>query len=345
MKTPIDHKAESSFQHIHEDHPEERHPPGTEQLIDQIKETADKLIRDGTNRGDVKMLNTALKELRYALKVFAPYKDRRKVTIFGSARLQPDHPAYQQAVAFGRLIAEAGFMVITGAASGIMEAGMVGAGRDNSIGVNILLPFEQQANAVIAGDAKLMHLKYFFTRKLMFVKESDAVAHFAGGFGTQDECFEVLTLVQTGKSHLFPIVMIDEPGGNYWKRWNDYIKEVLLARHLISPSDLSLFKVTDSVEDAAAEVVGFYRVYHSMRYVGANLVLRLQHRLSEALLARIRKEFADMIVGAGTFEQTDALPAEANDVKLAALPRLVFHFDRQSLGRLRMLIDVINREG
>jgi len=139
--------------------------------------------------------------------------------------------------------------------------------------------------------------------------------------------------------------MIDEPGGNYWKRWQDYIKEVLLARHLISPSDLSLFKVTDSVGDAAAEVVGFYRVYHSMRYVGANLVLRLQHRLSETLLAHIRKEFADMIVGAGTFEQTGALPAEANDLKLAALPRLVFHFDRQSLGRLRMLIDVINRDG
>jgi uncharacterized protein (TIGR00730 family) len=345
MKNPIDEKADSSFQQINEDRPEDRHPLGTEQLIDQIKETADKLIRDGTNRGDVKMLNTALKELRYALKVFAPYKDRRKVTIFGSARLTADHPAYQQAVTFGKRIAEAGFMVITGAASGIMEAGMIGAGRDNSIGVNILLPFEQEANSVIAGDAKLMHLKYFFTRKLMFVKESDAVAHFAGGFGTQDECFEVLTLVQTGKSHLFPIVMVDEPGGEYWKRWHAYIRDVLLARHLISPADLALYKVTDSVEEAAAEVVGFYRVYHSMRYVGANLVLRLQRRLSDSLLSRIRKEFADMIVGAGTFEQTDALPAEANEVKLASMPRLVFHFDRKSLGRLRMLIDVINREG
>jgi uncharacterized protein (TIGR00730 family) len=345
MKTPIDHKADGSFQHIHEDHPEERQPLRTEQLIEQIKETADKLIRDGANRGDVKMLNTALKELRYALKVFAPYKDRRKVTIFGSARLTADHPAYQQAVQFGKRIAAAGFMVITGAASGIMEAGMVGAGRDKSIGVNILLPFEQEANSVIAGDAKLMHLKYFFTRKLMFVKESDAVAHFAGGFGTQDECFEVLTLVQTGKSHLFPIVMVDEPGGQYWKRWHEYIHDVLLARHLISPADLALYKVTDSVEQAAAEVAGFYRIYHSMRYVGANLVLRLQQRLSDKLLTRIRKEFADMVVGAGTFEQTDALPAEANDLKLAALPRLVFHFDRKSLGRLRMLINVINRDG
>jgi uncharacterized protein (TIGR00730 family) len=345
MKTPIDPKGDGAFQHVHEELPEDRAPLGTEQLVDQIKETADKLIRDGANRGDVKMLNTALKELRYALKVFAPYKDRRKVTIFGSARLTADNPAYRQAVEFGKRIANAGFMVITGAASGIMEAGMVGAGRDNSIGVNILLPFEQEANAVIAGDVKLMHLKYFFTRKLMFVKESDAVAHFAGGFGTQDECFEVLTLVQTGKSHIFPIVMVDEPGGNYWKRWDQYIQEVLLGRHLISPADLALYRVTDSVEEAAAEIAHFYRVYHSMRYVGANLVLRLQKRLSETLLARIRKEFADIVVGAGGYEQTDALPAEANDLKIAKLPRLVFHFDRKNLGRLRMLIDVINREG
>jgi uncharacterized protein (TIGR00730 family) len=344
MKRSVNHKEDSSFQHVHEDHPEDRQPLGTEQLIEQIKETADKLIRDGTNRGDVKLLNTAMKELRYALKVFAPYKDRRKVTIFGSARVFPDNPSYQQAVVFGRRIAEAGFMVITGAASGIMEAGMEGAGRENSIGVNILLPFEQEANPIIAGDNKLMHLKYFFTRKLMFVKESDAVAHFAGGFGTQDECFEVLTLVQTGKSHIFPIVMVDEPGGNYWTQWDHYIRDVLLARNLISPADLALYKVTDSAEAAADEVIRFYRVYHSMRYVGANLVLRLQRRISDSLLDRLRKEYTDMIVGNGTIEQTNALPAEANDVKVAAFPRLVFHFDRKSLGRLRMMIDVINAE-
>jgi uncharacterized protein (TIGR00730 family) len=344
MKTPVNDKN-GSFLNVNEDPlPEERVPVSNEALIQQIKETADKLVRDGANRGDVKLLNTALKELRYAFKVFAPYKNRRKVTVFGSARLLPDNPAYQQALLFGRKIAEAGYMVITGAASGIMEAGHVGAGRENSIGVNILLPFEQEANPVIAGDSKLMHLKYFFTRKLMFVKESDAVAHFAGGFGTQDECFEVLTLVQTGKSHLFPIVMVDEPGGDYWKRWNAYIKEVLLPRKLISPADLALYKVTDSVDEAVAEVLGFYRVFHSMRYVGGNLVLRLQHRLSETLLARIRKEFLDILHG-GTFEQTQALPQEADEVSVASLTRLVFHFDRRSLGRLRMLIDLINREG
>jgi uncharacterized protein (TIGR00730 family) len=314
-----------------------------EQLVQQLKETVDKLVRDGASRGDVKLLSTALKELRYAFKVFAPYRNRRKVTVFGSARLAADHPAFRQAEEFGRRIAQAQFMVITGAASGIMEAGHVGAGREMSIGVNILLPFEQSANTVIAGDAKLVHLKYFFTRKLLFVKESDAIALFPGGFGTQDECFETLTLVQTGKSHLFPVVMIDEPGGDYWQIWNRYVKEVLLARGLISPEDLALYKITDSVDEAVAEILNFYRVYHSMRYVEKYLVLRLQRPLPEGLLERVRKDFADILV-AGTFEQTAALPAEANDPEVAALPRLKFQFDRRSLGRLRMLVDVINRD-
>src|SRR5882724_592149 len=231
-------RGEGGFEHVNETdslHDDGRVPVGIEQLVQQLKETADKLIRDQANRGDVKLLSTALKELRYAFKVFAPYRQRRKVTVFGSARLPSDHPAYAQAVEFSRRMAESRFMVITGAASGIMEAGHVGAGRENSIGVNILLPFEQDANAVIAGDAKLMHLKYFFTRKLLFVKESDAVALFPGGFGTQDEGFEVLTLIQTGKSHLFPVIMVDEPGGDYWTRLNEFIREVLMKRGMISP--------------------------------------------------------------------------------------------------------------
>jgi uncharacterized protein (TIGR00730 family) len=346
MKRQIVRKGDNPFQQLNEDetqHEGERQPVGTEQLIQQLKETADKLIRDQANRGDIKLLNTALKELRYAFKVFAPYRNQRKVTVFGSARIPSEHPAYRQAVLFSRRIVEAGFMVITGAASGIMEAGHVGAGRESSIGVNILLPFEQEANAIIAGDIKLMHLKYFFTRKLLFVKESDAVALFPGGFGTQDEGFEVLTLVQTGKSHLIPIVLIDEPGGDYWKRWQQFVSEVLLERQMISPNDLALYKVTDSVEEAVAEVTGFYRVYHSMRYVKDDLVLRLQRELPQPLLERIREEFTDIILS-GTFEQTSALPAEANDPHLAALPRLRFRFDRRSLGRLRILIDLINRE-
>jgi uncharacterized protein (TIGR00730 family) len=335
-----------SFQQVHDDTPADDHrqPLGIDQLVQQIRETADKLARDGASRGDVKLLSTALRELRYSFKVFTAYRQSRKVTVFGSARLPSNHPAYAQAVEFSRRVAEAGYMVITGAASGIMEAGHVGAGREKSIGVNILLPFEQEANAVIRGDVKLMHLKYFFTRKLLFVKESDAVALFPGGFGTQDECFEVLTLVQTGKSHLFPVVMVDEPGGDYWKRWEQYVREVLLARHLISPADLSLFKVTDSVDEAVAEVLNFYRVYHSMRYVGGDLVLRLKHELPGPLLERIRRDFADILAG-GTFEQTAALPAEANDAHVANLPRLRFRFDRRSLGRLRQMIDLINQAG
>jgi uncharacterized protein (TIGR00730 family) len=335
----------ASFQHIHDEpRPGERPPLTLDALVQQIRETADKLIRDGASRGDVKLLNTALKELRYSFKVFSAFRDRRKVTVFGSARLPPSDPAYTVAVEFGRRMAQAGFMVITGAASGIMEAGHVGAGRDNSIGINILLPFEQEANRIIAGDMKLMHLKYFFTRKLLFVKESDAVALFPGGFGTQDECFEVLTLVQTGKSHIFPIVMVDEPGGDYWTRWQAYIEEVCLKRGLISPADMALFKVTDSLDEAVSEVTNFYRVYHSMRYVSGDLVLRLRHRLTDALVERINREFADIVVADG-FTQCDALSEEANDTAAAGLPRLRFRFDRRNLGRLRMLIDLLNREG
>ena len=318
-------------------------PVGIEELVRQIKETADKLVRDQASRGDVKLLTTALRELRYSFKVFAPLRNRRKVTVFGSARTRSDNPSYAQAVEFGREIAKAGFMVITGAASGIMEAGHVGAGRDNSIGVNILLPFEQFANPVIHGDQKLMHLKYFFTRKLLFLKESDAIALFPGGFGTLDEGFEVLTLIQTGKSHMFPVVLIDHPGGDYWRAWDEFIRRQLLDRAMISPADLSLYKVTDSVVEAVEEIRTFYRVYHSLRYVKGSLVLRLQKAPQAPLLERIRGEFRDILAD-GTFDLTSALPAEANDSHLSSLPRLQFRFDRKSLGRLRQLIDLLNRE-
>src|SRR5262245_48535940 len=306
-------EAGGPFELAHEDAgksavEEDRQQVSIEQLVQQIKETAEKFLRDKATRGDVKLITTALKELRYALKVFAPYRNRRKVTVFGSARTPRTDPCYHQAVAFGKRMVQEGYMVVTGAASGIMEAGHVGAGVENSLGVNILLPFEQAANSIIAGDGKLVHLKYFFTRKLMFVKEADAVALFPGGFGTLDEGFEVLTLVQTGKSHMFPILLIDEPGGDYWKRWEEFIRGVLLERGLISPADMSLFKITDSVDEALAEVKNFYRTYHSMRYVGDHLVLRLQKPLSDDFLERLRVEFADLLA-AGTFEQVTALPA------------------------------------
>jgi len=320
---------------------DERRPLTVEMLVEQIKVTADKFLRDNASRADIKLVNTALKELRYALKVFAPYRHRRKVTIFGSARVAADHPAYLAAVEFGRRMAQAGYMVITGAASGIMEAGHVGAGKEHSLGVNILLPFEQSANPIIAGDGKLVHLKYFFTRKLMFLKETDAVALFPGGFGTQDENFESLTLVQTGKSHLFPIVLVDEPGGGYWEHFMRFVEHAMLHQGYISPEDLALFKITDSVDQAVDEILRFYRVYHSMRYVGEQIVIRMQKPLTVERLDVAQQKFGDILAG-GRFEQTTALPDEAADAHLAHLPRLRFHFDRKSLGKLRMLVDFIN---
>jgi uncharacterized protein (TIGR00730 family) len=319
-------------------------PGDIEEFAIQIKETADKLVRDKVGRGDIKMLATALRELRYSLKVFAAYRGRRKVTVFGSARTLPEHPAYKAAEEFGRRIVEEGWMVITGAGNGIMEAGHVGAGRDNSFGINILLPFEQSANPVVHGDPKLMTLRYFFTRKLMFIKEADAVVLFPGGFGTHDEAFEALTLVQTGKSHIFPVVLVDEPGGTYWKAWLRFVDEELLGRGYISPADRSLLHVTDSVEDAVEEVTRFYRVYHSMRYVRGLLVIRLRSRLSDDVLEEINRRFADILAG-GSFEQQGALPEEANEPSLAELPRLTFRFRRQAIGRLRQLIDFLNDEG
>lgn len=311
-------------------------------LIDEIKQSADKLASDKPSRGDLKLLSRAIRELRYAFKVFTPYRTRRKVTVFGSARTRPDKPAYQQAVAFGRAMAQEGWLVVTGAASGIMEAGHRGAGRENSMGLNIMLPFEQEANPVIAGDPKLVHMKYFFTRKLMFVKECDAVCLLPGGFGTLDEGIEVLTLLQTGKRDIVPVVFLDAPGANFWSSFNDFVIEHLLADELISAEDLSLYKVTDNLDEAVHEITSFYRVYHSMRYVRNKLVLRLKKAPSEELLAAIREHFADILVE-GTFQVTGALPEEKDEKALAELPRLVMRFNRRNMGRLRELIDALNR--
>jgi uncharacterized protein (TIGR00730 family) len=324
--------------------PASRAPLTVEQFIEQIKSTADKFLSDHASRGDVKLVATAIRELRYALKVFAPLAHQPKITIFGSARTPTDHPSYEQAVAFSERMATADYMVVTGAAQGIMEAGHVGAGREKSIGVNILLPFEQAANQIIHGDSKLVHLKYFFTRKLMLIKESSAVAVFPGGFGTHDELFEVLTLMQTGKSSLIPVVLIEEPNGDYWHLWLRFVTEVLLPRGYISAWDLSLFKITQSIEEAVDEVLHFYRNYHSMRYVGDYLVMRLRRSLTAAELKTIHERFHDVLRGE-QFVQSAALPAESNDTHVADLPRLRFLFNRQRLGRLRQLINFINDLG
>ena len=313
----------------------------TTDLIDRIRESADKLEQDGSTRGDLKLLSRTLRELRYALKVFTPYRRHPKVTVFGSARTAPDHPDYIQAVEFGRQAAEQGWMVITGAANGIMEAGHVGAGREMSMGLNILLPFEQDANRIIDGDHKLVHMKYFFTRKLMFVKECQAVVCCPGGFGTLDEALEVLTLLQTGKRDLVPVILLEQEGGVYWKNFQTYIVDTLLKQGMISPEDVHLYLLTTDVDAAVDEMVNFYRVYHSMRYVHDHLVFRLFKRPSDDLLAEINRDFSDILKD-GEFKCTDALPEESDQPDLDDLPRLVFHFNRRSHGRLRLLINRLN---
>ncbi len=313
-----------------------------QQLADELKATADKLLRDQASVGDMKLLTRALKELRYAFKVFTPYRRRRKVTVFGSARTPADHPDFAESVAFGRKIAAAGWMVVTGAGSGIMEGAHVGAGLEMSMGVNIMLPFEQEANPVIAKDEKLVTFRYFFTRKLMFVKEVHAIALFPGGFGTLDELFETLTLVQTGKRDLLPIVCVDTPGSSYWEDWEQFIRRQLLDRKLISPDDMSLFRIVNSVDDAVQEITGFYSVYHSSRYIRDRLVLRLEREPTDELLAELNRDFAD-IVESGKIERVETHPHESDDEHTRHLPRLALHFNRRDAGRLRMMIDVINQ--
>jgi len=315
--------------------------PHAEFLEEMIHSTL-RLIRNQTSRGDIKILNAALRELVYAFRVFAPYRGTRKVTIFGSARIADDAPEYRQAVAFARDMSAQGWMVITGAGEGIMKAGQDGAGRDQSFGVNIRLPFEQSANEFIQNDAKLITFRYFFTRKLVFIKETDAIALFPGGFGTMDEAFETLTLLQTGKSALLPLVCVDREGGDYWHAWDAYVRGTLLSRGLIAPEDLSLYRVVDRLDDATSEILTFYRNYHSSRYVGNRLVLRLHRAPTPEANRRLESEFGD-ILAEGGFSVGPALPEEAEEASLADLPRLTFVFNRRSFGRLRQLIDALNQ--
>jgi len=313
----------------------------SQDLYRVMRHTIERLEKDQTARGDLKILSRTLRELRYAFKVFRPYRRRRKVTIFGSARTRPEDPGYHSAVELSRRMAAHGWMIITGAGGGIMEAGHKGAGRDASMGLNIMLPFEQGANPYIVDDHKLVTLKYFFTRKLMFVKECSSIVCLPGGFGTLDEALETLTLLQTGKQAMMPLVFLDHPGGSYWKDLGQFIDRQLLRGGMISPEDARLYKITSSVDEAVDEILGFYRVFHSMRYVRNQLVLRLNCDLREETLGTIRGEFSDILVD-GSFELTEALTEESGEPDLTHMPRLVFHFDRRSLGRLRMLIDLIN---
>lgn len=315
-----------------------------DELVAELHETVDGLAADGTDRGDLKLVARTLRELRTAFRVFAENGGRRRVVVFGSARVAPGQPSYRQAEAFGREMASRGWFIVTGAGGGVMEAAHLGAGPELSMGVNILLPFEQPDNSVIAGSPRLVSVKYFFTRKLLFLKEAHGVVLFPGGYGTMDEAFEALTLLQTGKSHLFPVVLVDAPGGDYWRRWRGFVEDNLLARGLISAEDASLFRITDDVAVAAREVADFYRVYHSMRYVGPDLVVRLAAPLPAPAIDAVNERFAD-ILSSGRFTQTAALADEADEPSLADLPRLVFRFNRRSFGRLRLLVDFLNGVG
>ena len=311
-------------------------------MVAEIIDTSLKLLRDQTNRADIKLINKSLKELRYALKVFAPYREIRKVSIFGSARTPETHEDYKAAQKFGKAMAASGWMVITGAGGGIMAAGHGGAGADPSFGLAIRLPFEQATNVHIANDPKLINFKYFFTRKLVFVRSSHAIALFPGGFGTMDEGFEVLTLVQTGKSVPMPIVFVDHPGGEFWRTWQKTIDKLLLSRGLISEHDLRLYKITHDIDEAVHEVTHFYSNYHSVRYIKDDLVIRLHRKLSQEQLEEINRQYSD-IKTSGEFRFLEGpLPAERDEPSLAHLSRLVFHFNKRDHGRLRELIDHLN---
>ena len=310
-------------------------------LLKEMVGSVIKLRNLDTDVLDVKILHRALKELRYAFRVFRQYRDVKKVSIFGSARIREDHPNYKLASQFGKLLSQNGYMVITGGGPGIMQAGNEGAGREQSFGVNIMLPFEQVPNSLIADDKKLVNLKYFFTRKLLLVKETQAVALFPGGFGTLDEAFEVLTLIQTGKTDPIPVVCIESPGGIYWERMMDFLKRQLLSQGMINQSDLALFKIVYSAEAAVEEIQKFFRVYHSIRIVGDVMIIRIQEPLSTKELTQLNQEFADLLAH-GYFNQSEAVPEEFDEPHISHLPRLVFHFNWKELGRLRQCIDWIN---
>ena len=308
-------------------------------LIREMVVSALGLLRDGAPSGDLKLVNRALKELRYSSRVFAPYAHIRKVAAFGSARTTEDHPDWKQAHDFAERIVARGWMVITGAGDGIMAAAQGGAGREASFGVNIRLPFEQSTNEVIAEDRKLINFRYFFTRKVTFVKESHAIVLFPGGFGTHDEGFEALTLIQTGKSEIVPVVFLDSPGGIYWRHWRKYVESHLQERGLISADDLALFKVTDDVDEAIAEILGFYANYHSSRYARNLLVLRVRQAPSAQQMEELNRDFGDIVEG-GTIESGTALPEEEGEAE--SHPRLLLRFNRRDIGRLRMMIDRLN---
>jgi hypothetical protein len=292
---------------------------------------------------DLKLMNTSLKEMRYTAKIFRDYRHIKKVTVFGSARTHPSQSIYKQARLIGQKLSESRYMVITGAGPGIMQAANEGAGLENSFGVNIQLPFEQKTNSILDGDPKIISYKYFFNRKVTFLKESDAVIIFPGGFGTLDEAMETLTLVQTGKRNPLPLILFDEPNGDYWLNWIRFVKKELLANSYISKSDLKLFEIVDAVDDAVERINRFYRRYHSLRNVGNQLSIRLQSKINGGALKELNVNFSDILTPDGRIFLSGPLPEEVDEPDISNLPRLVVDFNRIDYGRLKDLIDDLNR--
>jgi uncharacterized protein (TIGR00730 family) len=310
-------------------------------VLRDILRTAAGLAGDGADRLDLKITAAALKEMRAAFAMFEPLKGSPKVTIFGSARTSPDDPLYEQARRLAEHLAEAGWFVITGAGPGIMQAGAEGAGPDQAIGISIRLPFEEQPSDLLAGGERVVAMKYFFTRKLMLIKESSAFVCLPGGFGTQDETFELLTLLQTGKATPAPVVLLDVPGGTYWTRWAEYVAAELAGKGLVSEHDDELYLVTDDVDHAVAEIQRFWRSYHSIRWVSDRLVVRLRHRPTPEEVAGLNERFADLLLH-GSIELSEPLAAEVADRDELDLARLVMRYDARRAGRLRSLIDALN---
>ena len=311
-------------------------------IIAQLIQDSLKLADETYDGGQLKLISRAMREMRYAYRVFNRYVGTRKISIFGSARTPPEHPDYVAAREFSRSMASHGWMCITGAGDGIMKAGHEGPQREASFGLSIRLPFETTANTVIEGDPKLINFRYFFTRKLMFMSHADAVAVFPGGFGTQDELFEALTLVQTGKSNPVPIVMIEGEGGVYWQHWAGYIRHNLLGNGWISPEDPAIFHIARNVDDAVQHVIRFYSVYHSSRYVGDQYVIRLTRALSEGTIEQLNSEFSTLSREGGRISPSGPLTGEQDHL---TLPRLVFNHTRRQFGLIRTLIDRVNALG
>jgi uncharacterized protein (TIGR00730 family) len=335
-----------------------KHNGPIDEMIEKLMETAEgigrpKYVREmilaslkagqeADESADLKLMNSTLKEMRFTSKVFGPYRDVRKVTVFGSARTPPGDPVYEMAKHFGKRLAETGYMVITGGGGGIMQAVNEGAGHEHSFGVNIRLPFEEKPNPVGEGNPRFITYKYFFNRKVAFLKEADAVALFPGGFGTLDEAMETLTLVQTGKRNPMPLVLVDDPDRPYWPHLIRFLEEQLLARNYICPADFSLFERVCSVDAAVEKIRHFYRRYHSLRYVHGQLVIRLTSALGPDEIRKLTDQFQDILPPGGKIAASGALEAEREDADVIHLPRLVIDYNRKNFGRLRSLIDSIN---